>query len=68
MTKFFSVTYTTTETVTTTATVEGDSAEAVVDALRNQMQGVVDNLTIHEVVELQPTVETNGKPNLRLVN
>ena len=68
MTKFFKVIFTTTETVTSSATMEGESAEHVVDALRNQLGGVVDNLTIPEVTELDPIPAEGGKPQLRLVN
>lgn len=69
MTKFFKVRFTHTETVTTEATTEGANAEEVADKLRNYFTGLVDNLIIHEIVEMDETpVTTEAKPTLRLVN
>lgn len=69
MTKFYKVTFTHTETVTTEATTEGESPEQVADNIRNFFAGKVDNLIINEIVELeQAPVTADGKPNLRVVN
>lgn len=69
MTKFFKVTFTHTETVTTEATTEGESPEQVADNIRNFFADKVDSLVIHEIVELeQAPVTPEGKPNLRFVN
>lgn len=68
MTKYFKVTFTHTETVTTEATAEGDSPEDVIDKLRNYFANKVDNLIIHTVEEVDTPPEDKRKPALKIVN
>lgn len=68
MSKFFKVTFTHTETVTTEATAEGESADEVVDKIRNYFSGMVDNLIIHTIEEIEPPAPPKEKPALRIVN
>lgn len=69
MPKFFKVVFTHTETVTTEATAEGESADQVADNLRNYFAGIADSLVIHEITELNEVPqEKTGKPALRVVN
>lgn len=72
MSKFFEVTFSYLEPVTSIATIEGESPDDVVNKIRNYFQNV-ENLEIHEVTLLDETPEETippprGKPNLRLVN
>lgn len=71
MSKYFEVTFSYLEPVTSIATVEGSSPDDVVNKIRNYFQHA-EALEVHEVVELEEAPEVQpppkGKPNLRLVN
>lgn len=72
MSNFFKVVFSFSEPVSVEATVEGDTADDVVNKIRNYYTHV-DNLEIHEVIPLDAAPQELpppgvAKPNLRLVN
>lgn len=71
LSKFFKVHFSFRETIEAEATTEGESPDDVVSKLRNFYGDSVEDLVIHEVVELEEVQKTppkKAKPNLRIVN
>lgn len=71
LSKYFKVHFSFSETIEAEATTEGESPDDVVDKIRNYYGDAVENLVIHEVVELEEVPQTppkKSKPSLRIVN